>query len=103
MKLIYTHESLLMVNHVKNLMAQAGIDTVIKNEFSQGALGDIAVFDCWPQLWLTQEGKWQQAQGVIAALSQIAAQPDWICGHCGETNDASFELCWQCGQLLSEQ
>ncbi len=97
MKLIYTHESLLMVNHAKNLLAQAGIDTVIKNEFSQGALGDIGVFDCWPQLWLTQVGKWQQAQDLISSLNRQAHLPEWRCPQCGEANDASFEICWQCG------
>ena len=96
MKLIYTHENRLLVSNVKNLLEQNGIETLLKNEFSQDAMGELAIFECWPQLWITQEGKFERAKKLVHEITHAQALPSWFCCQCDEENDASFELCWQC-------
>ncbi|MCE0555570.1 DUF2007 domain-containing protein [Motilimonas sp. E26] len=96
MKLIYTHENRLLVNNVKNLLEQAGIETLLKNEFSQGGMGELAIFDCWPELWITQEGKLERAKQLVHDITHAKEQPSWFCRECDEENDASFETCWHC-------
>lgn len=103
MKLIYTNENRLLVSNVKNLLEQDGIETVLKNEFSQGAMGELAMFECWPQLWITQEGKFARAEKLVHDIMHAKALASWFCRYCDEENDASFELCWQCQQDKLQQ
>lgn len=42
MTLVFTRENKLIVENARNLLALEGIETVMKNEFSSGAAGDLA-------------------------------------------------------------
>lgn len=97
MKLIYTHENKLLVENARNLLQIEGINTVIKNEFSSGAAGDLAPMDTWPELWLVDESQFTTAKTVIEAMQAKACGDDWRCNQCQEINGAAFEVCWSCG------
>ena len=96
MKLLYTHEQRLMVENIKNLLEPLGFELVIKNEYANGGIGELAIFDCWPELWLSNENDYPAA---IRAINNLLKNDDnvWVCTKCKETNYDSFELCWQCG------
>ncbi|WP_077285053.1 DUF2007 domain-containing protein [Cognaticolwellia aestuarii] len=96
MKMVYTNESLFLVNNTKNIIEAAGIVTFLKNEFSQGAAGEISAFDCWPEIWVQQDSDYEKAIAVVASTQKSISMDDWICNKCCEKNDASFEICWQC-------
>lgn len=96
MKLLYSNESLFMVTNVKNIMEAQGIDVFIKNEFSQGAIGEISAFDAWPEVWLFNEGDFQRATEVLQASEKLNDREDWTCKNCQEQNASSFEICWNC-------
>lgn len=97
MKLIYTHENKLLVENARNLLQIEGINTVIKNEFSSGAAGDLAPMDTWPELWLVDESQFTKAKTVIGTMQAKACGGDWRCNQCQEINGAAFEVCWSCG------
>lgn len=97
MKLIYSNESILLVTNIKNLIESAGIEVIIKNEYAQGAIGEIAAFDTWPELWLVNESDRPAANSIIQSCNQ-QSNIQWQCANCNELNEASFELCWQCLQ-----
>lgn len=99
MKLIYTHENKLLVENARNLLQIEGINTVVKNEFSSGAAGDLAPMDTWPELWLVNENQLTKAKAVIDAMQAQAHGDDWRCNQCQEINGAAFEICWSCGNL----
>ena len=96
MKMVYTHENRLLVSHAKNLLEDAGFPVLLKNEFSSGAMGEMSPFDIWLELWVRNDEDYAGAYKLIeSALSGKVAE-DWRCSSCGENNDASFEMCWQC-------
>ena len=97
MKLVYTNENRLIVGNARNLLVTAGIEVLLKNEFAAGGAGDIPVFEAWMEVWVVDDGDYERACELVAGALSDEASPGWRCGQCGEDNDASFELCWQCG------
>ena len=96
MKMVYTHENRLLVSHAKNLLEDAGFPVLLKNEFSSGAMGEMSPFDIWLEVWVHNDEDYGRAFHLIEQALSSAAADDWRCVVCGENNDASFELCWQC-------
>ena len=77
MKMIYSSESSFLANNVKNIMEAQQIDTFIKNEFSQGAVGEISAFDAWPEVWVFNDEDYERAltivEGIVATLNDQTA------------------------------
>lgn len=96
MKLIYTNENRLLVSNVKNIIENAGICIVLKNEYAAGGVGDLSPFDAWLELWVTHDEDYKKAMDAINETFSTDSQKDWVCDECGEKNSPSFQLCWQC-------
>lgn len=96
MKMVYTNESHFLVNNVQNLIEAQEINTFIKNEFAQGAMGEISPFDSWPEVWVYDDADFDRALQIATSSQSISQKSDWICKHCSEKNDPSFEICWNC-------
>jgi len=96
-KKVFTHENRLIVYNLKNLLEEHGIECIIKNEFASGGVGDLAPFETWPELWVTEDHQFKQADQLIQeTLTEPSIEPEWVCPHCGETNEGNFQLCWKC-------
>lgn len=102
MKKVFTHENRMIVYNMKNLLQGEGIDTLLKNEFSGGGVGDLPVFDTWPELWVG-DAQLAQARILLQRVAQTPPGAAWRCAGCGEQNEAGFGLCWNCGQSLERQ
>ncbi|MBR9912871.1 MAG: DUF2007 domain-containing protein [Gammaproteobacteria bacterium] len=96
MKLIYTNENRLLVGNVQNILEAHNIEVILKNEYSQGAVGELSVFDSWPELWILMDSDYEKAVKVIKNYKSKESDPEWVCSTCGESNDASFDSCWKC-------
>jgi hypothetical protein len=96
MKMVYTNENNLLVNNVKNLIEANEIDTFVKNEFAQGAVGEISAIDSWPELWIFADADFDRAVEIVKSSQSNSKAVDWVCKSCSETNDPSFEICWHC-------
>jgi len=96
MKRVYCNENHFIVNNLKNLIEAQGINVFIKNEFSQGAVGEISAFDAWPEIWVFDDSDFERAETIAQAALQQRSGLDWVCRHCAEKNDPSFETCWNC-------
>ncbi len=96
MKMVYTNENLFLVNNVKNLIEAQGIHTFLKNEFAQGAVGEISAFDSWPEVWVFDDSDFARAFEILESSQISNSNVDWICKNCSEKNDPSFEICWNC-------
>lgn len=96
MKLVYSNESHFLVNNAKDLIEAEEISTFIKNEFAQGAVGELSAFDAWPELWVTNDEDFDRAIEILNVMHNINKGEDWICPSCSEKNDPSFEVCWNC-------
>lgn len=96
MKLVYTHENKIIVENARNyLRERADIEAEMRNEFASSAVGDLSPIQTWPELWV-QEKQYPVAFQLIKILQQQTTGPEWQCPDCGEWNDASFEICWNC-------
>ena len=99
MKLAYTNENRFLVENARNVLENAGIETVLKNEYALGALGEIAPFETWMEVWAVKETDYDKAMAIVAEIKtpeHAGNKSAWICPECGEENAASFDLCWNC-------
>lgn len=96
MKMVYTNENSFVVNNLKNLIEAQNIEVFLKNEFAQGAMGEISPFDAWPEIWVVDDGDYDKVIAIVESAQRRTHSGDWICNQCQESNDASFEVCWNC-------
>lgn len=94
MKLVFTHENRLLVELAKSKLEVAGIAVFLKNEFAQGASGDLAPHQAWLELWLERERDYERARQLLDDAD--ADRQSWRCCQCGEENGAAFDFCWYC-------
>lgn len=103
---IYRDFDRFMVYQIKHLLDANAIPCYMKNEYVAGAIGEVSPLDAQPEVWLMDD-EWQgRAQQLIdshlAENAERQQQEDWQCGKCGEINDASFDVCWQCESLETD-
>jgi len=96
MKFIYTNENRFIVNNIRNILQNNGIETLLKNEFISGATGDLSPFDTWLELWIEHDKDFDQALSLIEDLEKDDSSKTWVCQNCHEVNPASFDICWNC-------
>jgi hypothetical protein len=89
-----------MVGHMKNVLAEYGIDSELRNQYLGAALGEIPPIECWPSLWVDDETAAAAEEIVSQALSGVEASDEepWTCRQCGEEVEGSFSECWNCGR-----
>lgn len=96
MKLIYTNENRFLVYNIQNIVENAHITTVLKNEYASSAAGDLAPHETWLELWVMQDDDYDLAIAAIKVAFNKEGVLDWHCPKCLEHNNASFDSCWQC-------
>ena len=79
MKKIFTHENRMIVFNMKNLLQGEGIDSFVINEFAAGGAGDLATFDTWPELWIEDDARVQQAEHETKIHERVL--PEEAAGH----------------------
>ncbi len=101
MKKIYlardTLEAQLLVHRLEQILIPAWIE----NAHQAGGLGELAV--TYPEVWIkraTDEKRARAFIGEYEASRKIEGKPQ-LCSQCGETNPASFDLCWACQSDLA--
>jgi hypothetical protein len=100
MKKIYTSPDRLMVFHLKNILESYNIDCIIKNDFLAGAAGELPPHECWPEIWLKDDKKYEKALQILEKnyFADDVTPPSWTCTQCGEKLEGQFTACWQCGE-----
>ena len=89
----------MIVSLIQGRLDSEGIATVLKNDMSSGGAGELAPTDLWPEIWLVDDTKEAKAQTIIANIQDASLEQSWQCQQCGETNEATFEVCWHCQSL----
>ncbi len=97
MKKLTSAETLLMISHYKNLLAAEGIPTEVRNQHLGSIMGEIPVFETWPQLWVINDLDYDRALQLIEAVDAESSKESWTCRDCGEENEGQFGACWNCG------
>ena len=96
MKLVYSNENNMLVSNIKNIIEAQGITVIIKNEFAQGAIGELSVTDSWPEIWVVNDDEYARTIEIIKAVKSDSQGKDWVCKKCAEENAPSFDICWNC-------
>ena len=96
MKLIYTNENRLLVFNAKNILENAGLQTLLKNEYASGGAGDLAVLSTWLELWVVNDRHYDLAIQTLKSAFKCNEADAWVCKSCEETNEGSFDICWNC-------
>lgn len=102
MQLAYTHENRFLVLNMQNVLINADIEVLLKNEFAVGGAGDLAPIDSWLELWVINSDDLVRAKQLISVTLAQQLTDDWICQNCQEKNAQSFETCWQCATERTE-
>ena len=81
---------------LRNMLQQAGISCVIRNEELAGLLGTTP-FDA--ELWVERDEDFGKAHALYEAWCEPVTPTVqiWTCLACGQRLDAQFDSCWQCG------
>ncbi len=98
MKLLYTNENRYLVHNIQNLVENAGIEIMLKNEFAAGSAGDLVPHETWLELWVLNDDDYDNAMYIISSSFSKSDDKEWVCEQCHEHNDASFDFCWNCQQ-----
>ncbi len=96
MQLVYTHPNAVLVTQARAFLELSGIKCTLRNEYAAGAIGELAPIDAWPELWVIDDGEFEQATRLLAQSRASLDEPDWRCRQCGSTSPATFDFCWQC-------
>ena len=100
MKKLTSAETIVTITHYKNVLAAEGIPTEIRNQHLGGIMGEMPVFETWPQLWVINDLDFDRASQLISSVESESPGEPWTCGHCGEENEGQFAACWNCGRSI---
>ena len=93
-------QSLIDVESRKELLDQAEIPCMIKNQRSHMLGGEVPFVEVFPELWVLQDEDCERALKLLNDWEQ--AQPiettSWTCTSCREILQKEFTTCWKCGQ-----
>ena len=98
MKKLTSSESLVTINHYKNVLESEGIPCQIRNEYLGGIAGEMPLQEVWPELWIINDIDYDRAKQLIdATIADESPTAPWRCKQCGEENEGQFAACWNCG------
>jgi Putative prokaryotic signal transducing protein len=96
LKRVKTARHVFEAHHWRNLLAAAGIESVLRNEHIGSAFGELPVDICAPEVWLTDPRQEEKALQLILEASRPMGTAIWPCV-CGEAIEPQFFTCWNCG------
>jgi len=99
MKKVTSTDSLVTINHYKNLLISEGIPAFIRNEHLAGILGEMPFQEVWPEVWVENDLDFDRARQLIDSTNLVQESPEsaWRCRKCKAENEGQFAACWQCG------
>lgn len=89
---------------LKEILANEGIECLIRNEQLSSAMGEIPFIECYPELWVIDDEMYPRAKMLVEGwleTTPAAAEP-WDCPECGERIEGHFGSCWFCGHERDE-
>ncbi|WP_222937647.1 putative signal transducing protein [Spartinivicinus ruber] len=96
MKLVYTNENRFLVENAKNILENNSIDVQLKNEFLGSSAGSLPPMETWLELWVVDDRDYDKALKLIEGSFDGTSESRWMCERCGEMNEGSFDICWNC-------
>lgn len=95
---VFSHDNIIVVYNLRNLLEHAGIQCELRNDFVSSAAGEVPPIEVWPEIHVAPEQSKKAEALIEEAMKGPHDQTSWFCQKCSESNAPAFELCWQCGQ-----
>jgi hypothetical protein len=88
------------IEMLKDLLEEAEIRCMIRNEYLSSAMGEVPFLESSPELWILKEEDYLRASALLQTwrTTRIKVTGPWSCTHCGENIEGQFTSCWQCGE-----
>lgn len=85
---------------LKNILADEGIDCLVRNADLSVAIGEIPLTECFPELWVVDDETFPRAKLLLKGWLNNGTEnsEDWQCPDCGEQLQGNFGACWSCGR-----
>tara|TARA_R100001132_G_C3222407_1_gene60512 strand:+ start:147 stop:467 length:321 start_codon:yes stop_codon:yes gene_type:complete len=97
MKQIYTHDNIVVLHSVKNVLALNNIESFVKNEHTAPVGARHGINNIFHELWILDDQDFDRASALIETeIENPVTRATWICSSCSEENEGSFEICWKC-------
>lgn len=99
MTLVYSNPNPAIARLVWNALDAEGIPAVVRGASNGAAGGELPPVAAWAEVWVADDGRLADSRALVA---EATAEPDptaalWTCPACGETSEAHFGACWNCG------
>ncbi|MBL1379034.1 putative signal transducing protein [Zobellella iuensis] len=92
---VYQAANSLEAHTLKGALEVAGIEVCLQGEALSGALGELPMNAV--EVTLLIHPRDLELSRLILEKYRRGSPGSWRCRRCGESNAASFEICWQCG------
>ena len=98
MKRVFSSHDPVLAGYLRTMLEEHGIACLVKNEFLLGGVGELPPTECWPELWVVEDGQEARARAIIDDARQAGQGKEaWRCSGCGEWIEPEFGTCWSCG------
>lgn len=80
--------------NMQNILENEGISTSLQNDYTIG----IGFQNCnGPELWIVNDEDYKRAIILIESMdNNKETKAQWLCKNCGEVNEGTFSVCWNC-------
>lgn len=97
MKELYTSTDSSRIGLCQSVLECAGIASFVQNESSPW-LGNMMSPVVQPTLCLMDDSRYEEAVELLKPYQESSGieSMEWTCTKCGESNPASFDVCWHC-------
>ncbi|TWT81031.1 hypothetical protein CA13_24780 [Planctomycetes bacterium CA13] len=95
---VYRCADRIQAETIRIRLAAAGVTAFVEGDdaVSSMAMSGGGVNEAIVRVEVASEDFEQAMQILQQDQVQRLTQDSWVCDRCGETNDASFDVCWQC-------
>lgn len=94
MKKLITSFDITILSFYQSLLKDNKIETILKNYYLSGGVGDLPANEIVPELWIIDDEQYEAALNLLKEQKH----PTWKCV-CGEKIGGTFSQCWKCGKL----
>jgi hypothetical protein len=83
---------------IRDMLEQEGIACLLRNDQLFGAIGEIPLIECFPELWVVDDEVYPRASLLLKGLLRADESLEgWTCPRCSEDLEGQFGACWRCG------
>lgn len=91
------HHDSAKIGLYKGVLEAEGIPVIVKN-WECSNITEVPIPALYPTIFVNTPEDLKRSKEVIASAFQETEETleDWVCPHCGETNEGQFAECWNC-------